>query len=126
MRTYPFALAVVLLLVAASGIPGAAQGENDMCKGRTAEATATELMNRLSSPIVRVLVKLKGDGQDRATLDHDTARLAAALRQDGALLAEPIGGQPLVVVEIDRDRLPRLARHAQVACIAEDALGTTQ
>jgi hypothetical protein len=128
MRMYPFALAAVLL-VAAQGVPGAAQRENDMCKGRTAEATATELMNRLSSPIVRVLVRLKGGeggGQDRAALDHDTAQLAAALRQEGALLAEPIDGQPLVVVEIGRDQLPRLARHPQVACIAEDALGRTQ
>jgi hypothetical protein len=115
-----------MLLVASFGIWRAAQGENDMCKGRTAEAMATELMNRLSSPLVRVLVKLKGEGQDRGTLDHDTARLAAALRQDGALVAEPIGGQPLVVVEIDRNRLPDLARHPQVACITEDTLGKTQ
>jgi hypothetical protein len=117
---YLFALAAVLLVAASR--TAAAQGENDMCKGRTAEATATELMNRLSSPIVRVLVKVKGDGQDRAALD----RLAAALRQDGALLAEPIGGQPLVVVEIDRGRLPHLAQHPQIACIAEDVPGRTQ
>lgn len=88
------ALAAVLL-AAASVSSGATQGGNDMCEGRTAEAMATELMNRSSSPVLRVLVKLKADEQDLAALDHDTALLAAALRQDGALLAEPIGGQPL-------------------------------
>lgn len=125
MRVYPFALAAVLL-VAASGAPEAAQGENNMCKGRTAEAAAAELTNRSSSRMVRVLVTLQANGQDRAVLDNDTARLAAALRQDGAALAEPISGQPLVVVEIDRDRLHRLARYPQVTCIAEDAPGATQ
>jgi hypothetical protein len=116
-----------MLSVAAFGTPRvAAHGENDMCKGRTAEATATELMNRLSSPIVRVLVKLKGGGQDRVALDHETARLAAAFRQDGALVAEPIGGQPLVVVEIRREQLLRLTRQPAVACIAEDTLSKTQ
>src|SRR5262249_21001425 len=110
MRIYPFAL-TAMLMIAASGARGAAQRENDMCNARTTEAMAAELMNRLSSPVVRVLVKLKVDGQDRAALDHATATLAASLRHDGALVAEPIDGQPLVVVEIDRDRLPELARH---------------
>jgi hypothetical protein len=90
MRMYPLALATMLLV--ASGTAAAAQGENDMCKGRAAEVMATELMNRLSSPRVRVLLKLKEDGRDRAALDREAAQLAAALRQDGALLAEPIGG----------------------------------
>src|SRR5689334_6964106 len=94
-----------LMLIAAPGAPGAAHaGENDICQGRTVEALTTELMNTLQTRIVRVLVTLKATGQDRTATDRETSGVAEALRRAGAYMVEPIGGQSLLVVEIDRDR----------------------
>jgi len=115
------------LLVAVVWFFGAAQAGSNMCNGDTVEAVAAELASRSTLLVVRVLVTLQqAKAQDRVALDLETTLMADVFLQEGALLAEPISGQPLVVVEIDRSLLPRLARHPQVACVAEDALSATQ
>jgi len=120
MKLYDLILGIALFVTI--GVFEMAQAGNNTCNGRTVEAAAAELMSRSTSPMVRVLVTLlKTEAQDRAALDSETARMADVFHQDGAILAEPISGQPLVVVEIDRNLLLRLAQHPQVACIAEDA-----
>ncbi|MCL2876426.1 MAG: hypothetical protein FWF12_09110 [Betaproteobacteria bacterium] len=126
MKLYDLILGVALL-VATTEVFGMEQAGNNMCNGRTVEAVAAELMSRSTSPMVRVLVTLlKTETQDRVALDSETALMADTFRQNGAVLAEPISGQPLVVVEIDRNLLLHLAQHPQVACIAEDTPGATQ
>jgi hypothetical protein len=102
--------------------PGAALAENDMCDGRTVQAAAAELAVSAGPKVVRVLIRLK-TGPDRAAMDRDSGALAETLKQAGAYSAAPIGGQPLVVAELDKERLVEVAKDPRIACIARDVPG---
>jgi hypothetical protein len=112
------------LLIAALGIialPGAAPAEIGMCNGLTAERAAAELVRTLRTKIARVLITVKtADTPDRAAIDRLTMSVAEMLKRAGAYSAEPIGGQPIVVAELDRDRLVEVARDPRIACIRSD------
>jgi hypothetical protein len=94
-----------------------------MCDGRTAQAAAAELAVSAGAKVVRVLIRLK-TSPDRAAMDRESGALAATLKQAGAY-AEPIGGQPLVVAELDKDRLVEVAKDPRIACITRDVPGQT-
>jgi len=112
------------LLIAALGmiaLPGAASAEIGMCNGQTAEHAAAELVRTLRSKIVRVLITVKvSDKQDRAAIDRVTRSVAEMLKRAGAYSAAPISGQPLLVAELDKDKLVEVARDPRIACIKSD------
>jgi hypothetical protein len=115
---------MLVLALGAWVAPGAALAENDMCDGRTAQSAAAELAASSGPKVVRVLIKLKTPGgADRAALDRDSSALAETLKRAGAYSAAPIGGQPLVVAELDKERLVEVAKDPRVACITQDVPG---
>ena len=115
---------MLVLALGAWLAPGAALAENDMCDGRTAQSAAAELAMSPGPKVVRVLIKLKTPGgADRAALDRDSSALAETLKRAGAYSAAPIGGQPLVVAELDKERLVEVAKDPRVACITQDVPG---
>jgi hypothetical protein len=93
-----------------------------MCDGRTPESVAAELIKKnLGSKVLRVIITVRmTGGADRAAIDRETHSVAEMLKSAGAYMAAPIEGQPLVVAEIDRDILPRVAMEPRVACIVSD------
>ncbi len=54
------------------------------------------------------------------TTPGDAEAVGRGLREQGALSAEPIAGQPLSVVEIGTTALPGLATDPRILCIHED------
>ena len=92
-----------------------------MCNGRTPESAAAELTKNLGSKVLRVIITVRmTGGADRAAIDREAHSVAEMLKSAGAYMAAPIEGQPLVVAEINRDILPRVAMEPRVACIVSD------
>ncbi|GLS19613.1 hypothetical protein GCM10007874_26300 [Labrys miyagiensis] len=108
-------------MAAAFGLSGAAMG-GAMCND-TAEQNAEILAKGMTAETVRVLITVKVEqGADRATTDNHAQALADSLTKAGAAHAESIGGQPLVVAELSRDKLLAAGKDARIACISLDQL----
>ncbi|WP_088360669.1 MULTISPECIES: hypothetical protein [Rhodomicrobium] len=85
------------------------------------ESSLAALARGMGAPLIRVQIKTKvGEGQDRAAIDRTTQSLAAALKQAGAHTADPIDGQPLLVAELGKQQLLRLAQDPRIACVTPD------
>ncbi len=110
------------LLASLALVAGGSGGASGMCANDANGFDTRAIIGAQKGPILRLIVTLRTAGPlDRGTLDRRTAALAAELTAGGALMASPISGQPLLVVEIDRGRLALLTGHPSVACIANDA-----
>jgi len=114
------ALSMGVGITAASGDGEGPEGRG-ACAGTTLEATAGRLQAEFGDRVGRFIVTVRSsEAEATAAIDRRTDQLAADLRQAGALMAEPIAGQPLVVVEVRGSQLRELAEDPRIACIERD------
>lgn len=111
--------AIAALLTTLLSVPGAALAAS--CGGTTLEAALAALAEEMQLSVIRVQIRTKSDGQDRAAIDRTTRAVAAALMRAGAYAAEPIEGQPLIVAELGKQQLLDLARDERIACVTRDS-----
>jgi len=91
------------------------------CAGTTLEATAGRLQAEFGDRIGRFILTVRSsEAEATFAIDRRTDQLAADLRQAGALMAQPIVGQPLLVVEVRGSQLRELAGDPRIVCIERD------
>jgi hypothetical protein len=117
-------LAVTLAVgmgITAAHCEGDALNDREGCAGTNLEAAVGRLQDDLGDAVGRFIVTVRSSPAERpSAIRARTGETAAALRQAGALIAEPIAGQPLIVVEARGSRLPQLAEDPRIVCIQRD------
>ena len=114
------ALAIGVGITAAHG-EGDAPNDRGACAATSLEAAVGRLQDDLGDAVGRFIVTIRSSpAEARGAIDARTGEVAAALRQAGALMAEPIAGQPLVVVEVEGSQLPELVKDPRIVCIERD------
>ncbi|WP_143747781.1 hypothetical protein [Mesorhizobium temperatum] len=107
------------LVVCMSGVPDTALSQGTMCNGRTPADAIVTLAENMKTNLIRVIIRIQGD-QDSEAIEQETSAFASSLRRAGAVTAEPISGQPLVVAELAKDELLRLADDPRIVCVTRD------
>jgi len=82
-------------------------------------STIADLKARFGDKLIRVMLTVKGAGGEAAAAQR---QVVAAMKTAGATVADPIAGQPLVVVECKPDQLDAAARTGLVTKIEIDQL----
>jgi hypothetical protein len=114
------ALAMGVSITATYG-EGDAPNDRGACAATSLEAAVGRLRDDLGDAVGRFIVTIRSSpAETRGAIEARTGELATALRQAGALMAEPIAGQPLVVVEVRGSQLPQLAEDPGIVCIERD------
>jgi hypothetical protein len=117
------------MLIAGLGVIGAPVDApaHNACNSLSPENMAAELAKNSGMKVLRVIITVRMAGAgDRAPIDQETRSFAEMLKEAGAYIASPIEGQPLVVVELDREVLLRVATDPRVGCISSDQPERTQ
>jgi hypothetical protein len=103
-------------------------------QGQALTNSIAELKAKAGTGTVRVIARLHPDPraapptnakETEHAIAQSQAALVNALRQEGAAVAEPIIGQPFVVLELTAPQLDRLMATGLVESIEEDRIGGT-
>jgi hypothetical protein len=112
---------VITTVLAVPAIAEATQAQDHACDGMSLSDEIKILETELGDQIGRFIVTVKTATTDsRATIDQVTSEIATLLLSHGALIARPISGQPLLVVELPGSMLPHLLDYKQITCVQSD------
>ena len=84
------------------------------------EQAVDDIKKQYGDRLVRVIATVKAGTTD--TVHAEQAKLVAQMKQAGALVADPIQGQPLVVIECKASELEAAVRSGLIVDLRVDSL----
>ena len=92
-----------------------------MCNDQTTADAIVALAENMKTNLIRVIITIRTEaGEDREAVAREASAVASSLKRAGAVLAEPIAGQPLIVAELGRAELLRLTNDPHIICVSRD------